>query len=556
MKKNIIILPTIFCSALALANNETTETERLVVSLKQSVETSSNDLISNASALNTSGDLRVITVPKNEVEATIERLKMESIVENVEIDPIVKNPFFFGDQEISGASSVTQDASDIPSDPELKNQFAWNSRTDSQAGYMDLLKGFQKSYAQKEIRVGVIDAGFHLDSDIDWEQGYNFSTRNGESQGPEYLEDYYDKNCSSAHGSAVGQIIAAKTDNYQGIAGAVKAKIYPVRSMSCGLGYLSDAATAIRWLAQDKSVNASITIDKPVDIINMSLGGGRYGCPSYMQNAVNYAYSKGIAIFVSAGNDSKDVESVAPASCDNVFTVASVGTSGYQSSFTNYGDKVDASALGEQVRSYTQNGFKYWYGTSFSSPNAAAIGALALQANPTISVNELFNYLKTNSYSYKSGATSNSLGSGIINASLVMDSVNKDIGANKPVLNTILSFKERVRKEAYKDATFIDDKGDIIKACSIFEIDTSRYETPIGYPNKTLFSAPQGQPLTLNSASQVASSIEPKFIEYHLRPDQYDYALGYCDSSGSNCSQDDFIKLEDDKLSKQVWCEG
>src|SRR5690554_1487412 len=134
MNKNIIILPALFSSALALASNEGTETERLVVSLKQNVETSSGDLISNASTLNTIGDLRVITVPKNEVEATIERLKMESIVENVEIDPIVRNPFFFGDQEISGASSATQDASDIPSDPELKNQFAWNSRTDSQAG--------------------------------------------------------------------------------------------------------------------------------------------------------------------------------------------------------------------------------------------------------------------------------------------------------------------------------------------------------------------------------------------------------------------------------------
>jgi subtilisin family serine protease len=100
------------------------------------------------------------------------------------------------------------------------------------------------------------------------------------------------------HGSHVGGIAAAATNNGAGIAGvAPSARLMAVKVLgSDGSGYCSDIELGIRWAA-----------DHGADVINLSLGPIIVGlgifCIGGLQDATEYAWGKGIVVVISAGND-------------------------------------------------------------------------------------------------------------------------------------------------------------------------------------------------------------------------------------------------------------
>ncbi len=177
---------------------------------------------------------------------------------------------------------------------------------------------------------------------------------------------------SAGHGTAVIGLLAAVADNGMGIAGiAHGVTILPVKVSAVGTTiYSSDLISGIRFAA-----------DAGARIINMSLGG--YSESVAEQEAVNYAVSKGCILISAAGNggmhDYADQKSY-PASYEGVISVASCGTDGQRSDFSQYNDSVDIAAMGENITALAvEDGvsiYKTDSGTSYSCAFVSGMAAL------------------------------------------------------------------------------------------------------------------------------------------------------------------------------------
>jgi subtilisin len=65
-------------------------------------------------------------------------------------------------------------------------------------------------------------------------------------------------------------------------------------------------------------------------VISLSLGGS--SSSSTLQNAVTYAYNKGVVVLAAAGNSGRSVEY--PAACTNVISVGAVDVNKARASYS------------------------------------------------------------------------------------------------------------------------------------------------------------------------------------------------------------------------------
>ena len=187
------------------------------------------------------------------------------------------------------------------------------------------------------------------------------------------------------HGTATAGTAAAATNDGIGVAGVGwMTPIMPLVVLdSTDSATYSNIASAITYAA-----------DHGVRIINISIGGTSPS--STLQSAVNYAWSKGAVVFAAAMNASTSTPYY-PAACDYVLAVSATEPGNTLASFSNYGSWISLAAPGDTI--YTTDnsgGYSTWAGTSFSSPIAAATGALALSINPKLSAASLVNLLEQN----------------------------------------------------------------------------------------------------------------------------------------------------------------
>ncbi|WP_243735170.1 S8 family peptidase [Paenibacillus turpanensis] len=171
-------------------------------------------------------------------------------------------------------------------------------------------------------------------------------------------------NDGNGHGTHVAGIAAAVTNNARGIAGmAPLVRIMPVRVLdSSGGGSLSAVANGIVFAA-----------NQGAKVINLSLGStsGSYT----LQNAVNYAWSKGAVLVAAAGNEGVSTPNY-PAYYANVLAVASTDSSDRKSTFSNYGTWVEVAAPGTDILSTYPGGYVFLSGTSMAAPHVAGLAAL------------------------------------------------------------------------------------------------------------------------------------------------------------------------------------
>jgi len=197
----------------------------------------------------------------------------------------------------------------------------------------------------------------------------------------------YDNNTDTSdicgHGTQVAGSAAAAMNNAIGVTGvAGQAKIMPVRigylsSGSC-YGFYSSIASGITYAA-----------DHGARIANISYA--YMPTSSAVVSAASYMKSKGGLVFVSAGNYNRD-EGFTPT--NSMIAVSATDTTDARASFSSYGSFVSLSAPGTNI--YTTNqggGYGYVAGTSFSSPIAAAVAALVMSANPSLSSTQVENIL-------------------------------------------------------------------------------------------------------------------------------------------------------------------
>jgi len=205
--------------------------------------------------------------------------------------------------------------------------------------------------------------------------------------GYDFINNDTHPNDDQSHGTHVTGTIAQTTNNGLGVAGiAFNAKIMPLKVLDAsGVGSSWDLAQALRWAA-----------DHGAQVANMSLGSPNSS--SVELDAVNYAYSKGVTLVASSGNDG--VGSVSyPAAYDHVIAVGAVRYDEQRTSYSNYGNALDLVAPGGS--SLDQNGdgyvdgvlqqtfnpitrdptdFRYYFfqGTSMAAPHVSGVAALII----------------------------------------------------------------------------------------------------------------------------------------------------------------------------------
>jgi len=270
--------------------------------------------------------------------------------------------------EPNGLVTTFQD----PNDP-YDNTTCYNSSKDGCVkqwawGKIQAYQAWDVTTGSSRVRVAVVDTGIdnsHPDLPAVVAQ-YNFVNHSSNA------ED------DNGHGTHVAGTIGALTNNGIGVAGLnwhvslMAAKVLDAQ----GSGFYADVADGIKWAA-----------DNGARVINLSLGGS---LPSRtLQNAVDYAWNKGVVLTCAAGNSGTGAQSY-PAAYPNCIAVAATDEYDLKASFSNYGASwVDVAAPGVNILSTLPNSpvyltTHYGYrkngdsldGTSMAAPHVAGLAGL------------------------------------------------------------------------------------------------------------------------------------------------------------------------------------
>ena len=172
------------------------------------------------------------------------------------------------------------------------------------------------------------------------------------------------------HGTFVAGIIAAVTNNSEGIAGLAQVKVMAEKVWDKeGVCYLD-------WLAN----GIKHAVDKGAQIISMSWSV-EYNY-SLLYDAVKYAYEKNVLLVAAAGNEENDTKRY-PAAYDEVIAVTATDQNDNPAWFSNFGDWVELAAPGVDIYSTIRGpSYDYWSGTSFACPHVSGLAALVWSEFP------------------------------------------------------------------------------------------------------------------------------------------------------------------------------
>lgn len=173
------------------------------------------------------------------------------------------------------------------------------------------------------------------------------------------------------HGTSVGSVVAAATNNHLGMAGvAYDSKLVSLRAFDVtGNAEEDDIAAAIIYCALTG-----------VDVINMSFGDA-FESP-IVKAALDLAAAANCVLVASSGN-SGTVSNQYPASYPNVIAVGATDSKDQRAAFSSYGSTVDITAPGVGIMvAEAGGGFRLVNGTSFAAPHVAAAAAMLRELNP------------------------------------------------------------------------------------------------------------------------------------------------------------------------------
>ena len=229
----------------------------------------------------------------------------------------------------------------------------------------------------------------------------------------------------NGHGTWVAGIIAARPNDGYGIAGiSWSDKILPVKIMTrTGTGDTADLTSGIIWAANHGAT-----------VINMSVGG--FPNSQYVQDAVNYAWAKGVVLVGAAGNNGVQ-QDFYPAAFPNVVSVSATQVNDEFAHWSSFGSKVDVSAPGASVQTtnctvctyadhHTWGDHTYISGTSFATPNVAGVVALIRARYPSYSPAQVVSRLTGSVDDLGYGGTDIRYGRGRVNA---LRAVGGSVGA-------------------------------------------------------------------------------------------------------------------------------
>lgn len=291
-------------------------------------------------------NVHVLTVPTGSEARIAAAFSQNPLVEYAEQDGIAT-----ADMTVNDPSFPLQWGLENSNDADIDASTAWDNTTGNGAIVAVLDTGISTSHP--DLATQVIARTNFSDSTTD--------------------DDVY------GHGTHVGGIIAALTNNGMGVAGVCPTcKLYSVKVLNdSGSGAYSWIASGIRWAT-----------DNHAKVINMSLGGSTKS--RTLEDAVNYAWNNGVVLVAAAGNSGNTSKSY-PGAYTNVIAVAATDSNDRRAAFSEYGSWVDVAAPGVTIYSTWNDAtgsaptpvcntptecYKYASGTSMATPMAAGVVGL------------------------------------------------------------------------------------------------------------------------------------------------------------------------------------
>lgn len=219
---------------------------------------------------------------------------------------------------------------------------------------------------------------------IDDYNGWDFVNNDGDP-----MDDH-------GHGTHTVGSLAATGNNSIGVVGVNwTSRIMAVKFLGpFGSGTLEGAAQALRYAAD----------------MGARVSSNSWGCQcqsTLVDDAIRYQHDKGMVVVVAAGNSSADALDFSPASSERAITVAASDPTDAKASFSNFGEKIDVAAPGVDILSTRASldsicggttvgvGYCRLSGTSMATPHVAGLAALLLSKNPTLTNEEVRQFIRT-----------------------------------------------------------------------------------------------------------------------------------------------------------------
>ncbi|MEW5924272.1 MAG: S8 family serine peptidase, partial [Candidatus Zixiibacteriota bacterium] len=217
---------------------------------------------------------------------------------------------------------------------------------------------------------------------------------------------------SHGHGTHCAGIIAAVANNSTGVA-----SVCPVAKIMVLKTYMPTVSTMVEALIY--------AADMEADVASISIAFNDVSL--LLEDAINYANTKGVIIVAASGNDAQEIW-VSPADYENVIAVGATTDSDYVWYWSNYGGNLDVVAPGKCVLSLRGSGtdmygtigepnihiynsiYYFASGTSMACPHVAGVAAYLKAVSPGIPPSTAETIIEDNADDiiYREGDTQNS----------------------------------------------------------------------------------------------------------------------------------------------------
>ncbi|WP_010676948.1 S8 family serine peptidase [Bacillus timonensis] len=336
-----LVLPSLLIAPFqssAETNQEDSESKRVIVKYK------SNEFSSQS--MNDSKNVEIIHVEPDEVTETIKEYEDKPNVEYVEEE-----------LEYSYFGTVN--------DPYFKEYQKLHF------DYSQVTKAWDLYSPKKKIVIAVLDSGIDMNHpDL---KNQIIKPYNAVKPGSQPTDN-------NGHGTHVAGLVGAQTNNKVGVASIAKnVSIMPVK--------VGDEAPSTIDIAE----GIYYAVDNGANIINLSLGGAY---SKYVDDAIQYAYNKGVIVVAASGNSSTSIRHY-PAALTSVMSVAAIDTASKSlANYSNYGNWVTIAAPGTDLlstvpTSMASNPYGFMSGTSMATPMVASFAGLLKGQYPNLNHNQL-----------------------------------------------------------------------------------------------------------------------------------------------------------------------
>ncbi|MHB0802627.1 S8 family peptidase [Bacillus thuringiensis] len=255
------------------------------------------------------------------------------------------------------------------------DDYYYSSHQNTSLQKMQIPEAWDITRGSNDMVVAVVDSGV---------QSTHPDLRGKVIPGYDYVQNDNDpSNDELGHGTHIAGTIAALTDNSIGVAGiAPNVKVLSVRVLDRnGYSYSDVIANGITYAADHgaKVINLSIAMENSSQVL---------------EDAVNYAWNKGVVLVAGAGNSSTS-KPYYPAAYANVISVAATDSNDAKWDGSNYGISVDVAAPGVRIMSTIptnwnpEDPYSIKSGTSMATANVSGVVALlASQGLSNIQIRE------------------------------------------------------------------------------------------------------------------------------------------------------------------------